>query len=96
MSTIAFGTDTGTVTMEGETIPVPADKPTLRLLATSTGGSYHSAPSAEALKQAYSDIGSQVGYTTEKRDISWRFLVVGVLFVLAAGSASMLWGGRLV
>ena len=95
VSTIAFGTDGGTVTYGGETIPVPADKPALRALAQGTGGSFHTAASAQELQTVYKDIGSQIGYTTKHRDISWRFLMVGVLFTLAAAGASMLWSGRL-
>jgi Ca-activated chloride channel family protein len=96
VSTIAFGTDTGTVTYGGDTIPVPADKTTLNVLARSTGGSFHTAASVEELTSVYKDIGSQIGYTTTHRDISWRFLAIGVLFTLAAAAASMLWSGRLV
>ena len=84
MSTIAFGTDTGTVTFDGQTIPVPADKPTLNLLAQPTGGTFHTATSVEELTCVYTNIGSQIGYTTVHRDISWRFLAIGLLFVLAA------------
>ena len=29
------------------------------------------------------------------RDISWRFLLIGLLFALAAAGTSMLWSGRL-
>lgn len=96
VSTIAFGTDTGTVTIPGEgTARVPADKPTLRTLAQNTGGSFHTAASAGELQSVYKDIGSQIGYTTARREISWRFLAVGLLFTLAAAGASLLWGGRL-
>lgn len=96
ISTIAFGTDTGTVTFDGQTIPVPADKPTLQAIAQQTGGSYHAAASAQELQTVYADIGSQIGYTTVHRDISWRFLAIGLLFTLAAAGTAMLWGGRLV
>jgi Ca-activated chloride channel family protein len=96
VSTIAFGTDNGTVTYGGETIPVPADKVTLNELAQSTGGSFHTASSVEQLTDVYKDIGSQIGYTTTHRDISWRFLAVGLLFTIAAAGASMLWSGRLM
>ncbi len=95
VSTIAFGTDTGTVTVEGRTTSVPADKPTLRGLAQATGGSFHTAASAEELKSVYQDIGSQIGYTTMQRDISWRFMIAGLLALLSAGAVSLLWGGRL-
>lgn len=96
VSTIAFGTDGGTVTYQGETIPVPADDAALSSLANGTGGSFHTAHSAEELKSVYANIGSQIGYTTAHRDISWRFLVAGLLFTLAAATTSMLWAGRLV
>jgi Ca-activated chloride channel family protein len=97
VSTIAFGTDTGTVTIPGEgTAQVPADKPTLRALAESTGGSFHTAASAGELQGVYKDIGSQIGYTTSTRIISWRFLAIGLLFTLAAAGTSLLWAGRLV
>lgn len=96
VSTIAFGTDGGTVTFEGQTIPVPADKVTLNQLARETGGAYHAAASVQELESVYSDIGSQIGYTTQRRDISWRFLAAGLVFVLAAAGTSMLWAGRLM
>ncbi|MGX7679768.1 VWA domain-containing protein [Jatrophihabitans sp. DSM 45814] len=95
VSTIAFGTDNGTVTVEGRTTPVPADKPTLRGLAEATGGTFHTAASAEELQSVYKDIGSQIGYTTAQRDISWRFMIAGLLALVAAGAVSLLWSGRL-
>jgi len=95
VSTIAFGTDSGTVTYKGETIPVPADKQTLSEIAGDTGGSFHTATSAQELEKVYADIGSQIGYTTEHHDISWRFLMLGLLLALGAAGTSMLWAGRL-
>ncbi|WP_375475907.1 VWA domain-containing protein [uncultured Jatrophihabitans sp.] len=96
VSTIAFGTQTGTVEQEGRLVPVPADDNALRTIATSTGGSFHTAASEEQLKSVYADIGSQIGYTTSRRDISWRFFLTGLLVLFAAGGAAMLWSGRLV
>ena len=96
VSTIAFGTQTGTVTIQGVTREVPADDNTLRTIAERTGGSFHTAHSEQELSSVYSDIGSQIGYTTQHRDISWRFLFGGLLLLFAAGGAAMLWAGRLV
>lgn len=96
VSTIAFGTDTGTVEVQGQVQSVPADEVTLRGLAQATGGSFHTAASAEELKSVYQDIGSQIGYTTAERDISWRFMFTGLLLAMAAGAVSLLWSGRLV
>jgi Ca-activated chloride channel family protein len=96
VSTIAFGTSTGTVTIDGITRQVPADDEALRQIAEQTGGSFHTAHSEQELSSVYKDIGSQIGYITQHRDISWRFLFAGVLFLFAAGGAAMLWAGRLV
>lgn len=96
VSTIAFGTPSGTVTYGGETLPVPADDQTLDEIAKLTGGTFHTAATVGELESVYKDIGSQIGYTTKHRDISWRFLTAGLLVLLAAAGSSMLWSGRLV
>src|SRR6185437_12413215 len=96
VSTIAFGTDNGTVDIEGERIPVPADKSTLKAIAQTTGGTFHTAASAAELQTVYKDIGTQIGYSTEHRDISWRFLLIGMLLTLSAAGTSLLWAGRLL
>lgn len=97
VSTIAFGKDTGTVDLPGYgPQPVPADKATLHEVADATGGTFHTAGSAQELRSVYSNIGSQIGYTTAHKVIAWRFLMIGLLFTLAAASASLLWSGRLV
>jgi Ca-activated chloride channel family protein len=97
VSTIAFGTDNGTVDIPGYgPQPVPADKPTLRDLAEATGGTFHVAASAEALQSVYKDIGQQIGYTTTRKVISWRFLATGLLLALTAAATSMLWADRIV
>jgi Ca-activated chloride channel family protein len=95
VSTIAFGTPDGIVTIDGQTQRVPADDQTLQLIAQSTGGSFHTAHSEQELSSVYKDIGSQIGYVTKHRDISWRFMLGGLLCLFAAGGAAMLWAGRL-
>jgi Ca-activated chloride channel family protein len=95
VSTIAFGTPNGTVTIMGRTQLVPADDATLSEIAQRTGGSFHTAHSEQELRSVYADIGSQIGYVTHQRDISWRFLLGGLLALFAAGAVSLLWSGRL-
>ena len=97
VSTIAFGTPNGTVVGEnGEQVPVPADDAGAESDRRSRpAAAFHTATSEQELRAVYKDIGSQIGYTTKHRDISWRFLAVGLLFTLAAAGASMLWSGRL-
>jgi Ca-activated chloride channel family protein len=96
VSTIAFGTRTGTVESQGQTLAVPADENALRQIAQQTGGTFHTAHSEQELSDVYQDIGSQIGYTTKQRDISWRYLLAGLLCLFAAGGSAMLWSGRLV
>jgi Ca-activated chloride channel family protein len=96
VTTIAFGSDTGTVDLPGYgPQPVPADKPTLRSVAQATGGAFYQTASAEGLRAVYANIGHAIGYTTARKVVAWRFLVVGLLFTLAAAGASLLWSGRL-
>jgi Ca-activated chloride channel homolog len=96
VSTIAFGTDYGTLDLDGETVPVPVDRATLEDIADQTGGSYSEAASAAELEQVYADLGSQIGYTTEPQDISPRFVRGGVVLVLLGAVLSLLWTNRLV
>lgn len=96
VSTIAFGTTTGTVDLDGQRVQVPADRDTLEKVAQISGGSFHTATSAGELKAVYADIGSQIGYEKQKRDVSWRFLVAALMFGFGAAAASLLWSGRLL
>lgn len=96
VSTIAFGTDFGTVEIEGQSQPVPVDRATLEQIADATGGSYSEAASASELEQVYADIGSQIGYTTEPQDISPWFVRGGVLFAFLGVVLSLLWTNRLL
>jgi Ca-activated chloride channel family protein len=96
VSTIAFGTDYGTLDLDGETVPVPVDRATLEKIADETGGSYSEAASAAQLEQVYADLGSQIGYTTEPKDISPWFVRGGVLVLLIGSVLSLFWTNRLV
>ena len=96
VSTIAFGTDYGTLDLDGETVPVPVDRATLEEIADQTGGSYSEAASAAELEQVYADLGSQIGYTTEPKDISPWFVRAGVLVLLVGAIMSLFWTNRLV
>ena len=96
VSTIAFGTDYGTLDLDGETVPVPVDRATLREIAEETGGSYSEAASATELEDVYADIGSQIGYTTEPQDISPWFVRAGVVLALLGVGLSLLFTNRLL
>ncbi len=95
VSTIAFGTDEGFVSVEGRNIPVPVNRDSLAQLAEATDGSAFEAATAKELRKVYSDIGSSVGYRTEKREITSWFVGFGLFFGLAAAAASLVWFSRL-
>jgi Ca-activated chloride channel family protein len=95
VDTISFGTANGTVDVNGRTVRVPVDGETLEQVADATGGGYHEAGSSDELRAVYEDIGSDVGYVTQKQDVSARFIGVGLMFAMAAAATSMLWFARL-
>ena len=96
VSTIAFGTEGATIKQDGETIPVPVDKASLKKIADDTGGSYFSAASASSLDKVYDNIGTQIGYTKEFRPITTRFVGIGLLFAFASAAAALFWTNRLL
>ena len=96
VSTIAFGTDYGTLDLNGQNVPVPVDRATLEQIADDTGGSYSEAASAAELEQVYADLGSQIGYVTEPQDISPWFVRGGVLFGFLGVVLSLIWTNRLL
>ena len=96
VSTIAFGTDYGTLDLDGEMVPVPVDRATLEEIADQTGGSYSEAASAAELEEVYSDLGSQIGYATEPHDISPWFVRAGVVLAFLGALLSLIWTNRLL
>lgn len=96
VSTIAFGTDSGTVTVQGRIIPVPADPETMRAVARTTGGSSFEAFSAEELKEVYDDIGTRVGYEIELREIASLLSAIATLLLLGAVLMALIWTGRIL
>ncbi|GAA5191655.1 VWA domain-containing protein [Rugosimonospora acidiphila] len=95
VSTIAFGTDEGTVQIQGQTQRVPVDRPSLQQLAQTTHGHYYEAASLSQLKQVYQDMGSSIGFKTVPREITQWYVGVGLLFAFAAAGMSLLWTSRL-
>ncbi len=86
VSTIAFGTPTGTVTIDGRVQPVPADNAALHDIANETGGSFHTARvRAGAASRSTRTSARRSATRPTHRDISWRFLLAGLLVLFAAG-----------
>ncbi|AZI58042.1 VWA domain-containing protein [Nakamurella antarctica] len=89
ISTIAFGTQGGSVSIEGKDQPVPVDEESMREIARISNGDFHSAASAAELKTVYSQLGEQIGFELKEQDNSRPWLIAGTLAVLLAGAASL-------
>ena len=97
VSTIAFGTDEGYIALDNDPhVPVPVNHEQLQGIAEGTGGSYYAAASAEELSSVYRDLGSQIGYTIERREVTTWFVGAGLLLAFAAAAGSLLWSNRLL
>lgn len=95
VSTIAFGTDRGVVTVGDRVIPVPADRDALREIADITGGSFSTAATRSELARIYADLGSSIGFRTERQEVAGWFLGFGLAFAFGAAALSLLWSSRL-
>jgi Ca-activated chloride channel family protein len=97
VSTIAFGTDEGTIQLEGDPFPtaVIVDEDALEEIAETTGGTFFRAVSADQLNDVYTDIGTSVGFVTEEREITMWFVAGALVLLLGTAGLSMLWFSRL-
>ena len=79
----------------GRRIPVPPDPVTLRAIAQTTGGTFFEARSAKALSAAYDNLGSVVAREPGKREVTWWFLALAAILLVAAGVFSAFIAPRL-
>lgn len=95
VSTIAFGTDSGTVDIGGQLQRVPVDRQALAQLAETTSGFFYEAATAAELRQVYEDMGSSIGHRVEPREVTHWYAGFALLFGLLAAGLSMIWSSRL-
>lgn len=81
---------------EGMPIYLQLDEPTLREVARMTGGEYHHAGTAEALRSVYENLGSRVQVQTRETEVSALLALLSALLALAAGVLSLHWFRRVV
>ncbi len=91
VSTIAYGTPQGVVSIRGQQIAVPVDQAALAGLAETTGGKSYTALTNNQLGDVYKDIAKDVGTRAERRDLTGAFTGLGLLLALAAAGASLVW-----
>lgn len=70
------------------------DEPTLREVARMTGGEYHQAGTAEALRSVYENLGSRVQVQTRETEVSALLALLSAVLALAAGALSLAWFRR--
>jgi len=93
---VGLGTPDGHAALgEGAAMYLQLDEPTLRRVAEMTGGEYHHAGSAEALRSVYRNLGSRLELSARPTEVTalLALLAAGVL-VLGAG-LSLRWFGRI-
>ncbi|MFF5205746.1 VWA domain-containing protein [Streptosporangium sp. NPDC000396] len=95
VSTIAYGTQDGTVSIDGRDVNVPVNKATLQTLSDGTGGRAYEAESGTQLREVYEQIGTSLGYRTVHQEISQWFVVAAIVTGLLVAAATAVLGLRL-
>ena len=80
---------------EGMAIYLQLDEPTLREVARMTGGEYHHAGTAEALRSVYRQSGTRVQVMTRETELTAVLAWLAAVLIVAASSLSLLWFGRI-
>ncbi|MCB0918055.1 MAG: VWA domain-containing protein [Actinobacteria bacterium] len=94
VNTITFGTQSGTVTVDGMEIPVPPNPQAMAELADATGGEAFDARNSDELRNVYSQIQGEVGFTTEDSDLWPWFVAAAFVLLLLGASGAIIWTGR--
>lgn len=92
--TVAFGTDSGFIEMDGIRQRVPPDRADLRAVAEITGGEAYTAESAGEIQDVYDNIGSSVGFDKVDKEVTSRYAGIAMLFTLAAAGAAVALASR--
>jgi Ca-activated chloride channel family protein len=71
------------------------DPVTLKAIASQTGGKFYRARSAGAVDAAYARLGSSLGRTHGRVEVTDVFLAAGAALLVLAGALSALWSPRL-
>ncbi len=95
ISTVAFGTDHGSVMVDFMPIAVPVDREALRDIAETTDGKVFEAESAEEIVSVFEDIGEGVGTRTEPREITDGLALAALVTAAVAAAGSLAWFARI-
>ena len=95
VSTVAFGTDHGSVVVDLMPVPVPVDREALRDIAETTGGKVFEAESAQEIVSVFEDLGEGVGTRTEPREITDSLALAALMAAALAAAGSLAWFARI-
>lgn len=95
VSTISFGTEYGTVEINGAPTSVAVDDASLRRIAELSGGQAFTAATEGELRQVYAELGEQIGYEVRRVDTSRPWLAGGALLLVAGVGSGLVLGRRL-
>jgi Ca-activated chloride channel family protein len=92
---VGLGTPDGHASMgEGMAMYLQLDEPTLRRVAQMTGGDYHHAATAEALRSVYQQLGSSLQVQARDTELTALLALAAALLLIAGAGLSVWWFGR--
>jgi Ca-activated chloride channel homolog len=95
VSTISFGTDYGSIEIDGDRTSVAVDDASMREIAELSGGQFFTAATEGELRQVYAELGEQIGYEMRRVDASRPWMMGGALLLVAGLGAGIALGRRL-
>lgn len=94
--TIAFGTSAGTVTFDGDVIPVPVNNGALADVAAVTGGTFFEAATEAELRSVFDSLESQIAFEEKEQEVTDRFVGAALIAMIGAVGLSIRWFDRAV
>ncbi|HEV7525920.1 MAG TPA: VWA domain-containing protein [Acidimicrobiia bacterium] len=95
IDTIAFGTTSGTVTVQGENVPVPADPQAMAAIASASGGKSFTAKNGSELNSVYDQIRKVVGFDSVPTDLTEWFVGLSLVLAVLTAAAALVWMQRI-
>jgi len=94
--TVGLGSQEGTIIRaDGFAIRVRLDEETLKRIAQETGAQYFKAESETDLSDVYGDLGTRLVFKPQQTEVTALFTAAAMVFLLIAGTLSLLWFHRL-
>ncbi|HWK25082.1 MAG TPA: VWA domain-containing protein [Solirubrobacter sp.] len=98
---IALGTPGGEVELRDafgfmQRVQVPPDIETLKQIAQLSGGRSYTATETDKLKEIYATLGTRLSSRSEKHEVTAAFAGGALVLLVAAGSLSLRWFGKLI